>query len=127
MYAYDKLDKVAVTRQTGRLTKFGDVKESLTERDDRFVIFGPGDELTVSFPADGLPPLKSGWQRSFVLQTWGYCKDCSPFTATGDTIEPLPFAAMKSFPYGPNQYPDRLREYQRLWNTRQIGSSPDGR
>lgn len=124
VYAYDKLDKVAVTRQSGRLTTFGDVKELLTERDDRFVIFGPGDELTVTFPADRLPPLKEGWQRSFVLQTWGYCKDCSPFTATGDTIGPLPFHGMKSFPYGPNEYPGGLLEYQRLWNTRQIGSSP---
>jgi hypothetical protein len=121
VYAYDKLDRVAVTRQTGRLTKFGDVTELLTERDDRFVIFGPGDELTVTFDAGRLPPLKAGWTRSFVLQTWGYCKDCSPFTATGSTIEPLPFQAMKSFPYEAGAYPQHLEQYRRTWNTRQIG------
>jgi len=125
VYAYDKLEAVPVTRQAGRLTKFGDVTELLTERDDRFVIFGPGDELTVTFAADKLPPLPAGWKRSFVLRTWGYCKDASPWTATGDTIEPLPFQGMSNFPYGPGErYPQSPLhvEYLQRWQTRQIGT-----
>jgi hypothetical protein len=59
-----------------------------------------------------------------VLRTWGYCKDCAPFTAHGDTVEPLPFAAMQAYPPGPGErYPDtpKHREYLRKYNTRQMG------
>jgi tetratricopeptide (TPR) repeat protein len=124
LYAYDRLDRVPVTRLAGRLTRLGGVTELLHERDDCFVIFGPGDELTVTFAADALPPLPAGWQRSFVLDTCGYCKDASPFTATGGTVEPLPFQAMKTFPYGPSErYPQtpRHEDYQRRYNTRVMG------
>jgi len=124
LYAYDRLDPVPVTRLAGKLTKFGDVTELLHERDDCFVIFGPGDEVSVAFDATKLPPLPAGWKRSFVLRTAGYCKDASPFTAPGGTIEPLPFEAMSNFPYGTGErYPDtpRHREYQRVYNIRMIG------
>jgi hypothetical protein len=125
MYAYDRLDPVPVTRLAGKLTKFGEVTELLHERDDRFVIFGPGDEISVAFDATKLPPLPAGWKRSFVLRTAGYCKDASPFTAHGGTIDPLPFQAMTNFPYGPGEhYPTtpRHEEYQRRYNTRMIGT-----
>src|SRR5205807_7877664 len=88
----------------GRLTRLGDVSELLQKRDDRFVIFGPGDELTVRFDARYLPTLPGGWTRDFVLRAWGYCKDCGPFTATGDTIEPLPFHGMSAYPYGAKKH-----------------------
>jgi tetratricopeptide (TPR) repeat protein len=125
LYAYDRLDPVPVTRLAGRLTKLGAVTELLNERDDCFVIFGPGDELTVTFAADSLPPPTAGWKRSFVLRAWGYCKDASPFTATGATVEPLPFHAMKNFPCGAAEnYPvtPRHDDYQRRYNTRLIGA-----
>ena len=55
-----------------------------------------------------------------MLRTWGYCKDCSPFTATGATIEPLPFRAMGNYPYGPEKkYPHP--EEARRDNTRPVG------
>ena len=95
-------------RQSGRLTRFGDVTELLHQRDDRFVIFGPGDDLTVRFDAGSLPPLPAGWRRSYVLRTAGYCKDTALSTAHGATVEPLPFRAMRNYPYGPDQhYPAR--------------------
>ena len=59
-----------------------------------------------------------------MLRTWGYCKDCAPFTATGETVEPLPFRAMKHYPYEPEEsYPrdPRHEEYRRRYNTRQVG------
>jgi tetratricopeptide (TPR) repeat protein len=124
IYDYDRLAAVPVARPTGRLTRFGDVTELLRDCDDRFVLFGPGEELTVQFDATGLPALPPGWTRSFVLRTWGYCKDCSPFTDTGGTVEPLPFAAMHQYPYGRDeQYPRDAAhdDYRRLYNTRQIG------
>jgi Flp pilus assembly protein TadD len=124
VYDHDRLEKVPLTQLTGRLTRLGEVTELLQDRDDRFVIFGPGDEATVHFDARALPSLPQGWKRSFVLRTWGYCKSAGTFIATGDTVGPLPFAAMSNFPHGPGEhYPrtPRHEEYQRRFNTRRIG------
>ncbi len=117
---------VPITRQTGKLTRWGDVAELLRERDDCFVVFAAGDEVEVAFDASKLPSLPEGWSRSFVLRTWGYCKDASPFTATGTTVEPLPFHAMSNFPPGPGErYPEtpKHREYLRTYQTREVGNS----
>jgi tetratricopeptide (TPR) repeat protein len=120
LYDYDRLDSFPLSRLSGRLTRYGDVTELLRAADDRFVIFGAGDELGVRFDATGLPPLAEGWKRSYVLRTWGYCKDASPFTAHGETVEPLPFRAMSNYPYRADEkYPDP--EYDRKWNTRRVG------
>jgi hypothetical protein len=119
LYDYYRLDKVAVTRQTGFLTRFGDVAELLRARDDLFVIFGPGDEITVKFDARGLPPLPKGWMRSFVLRTQGYVKACGPLVVTGDTVEPLPFSKMSRFPYeGGETYPQtpQHKAYRQCYN-----------
>lgn len=124
VYDYDRVRGLPVNRLQGQLTRFGDVTALLRAADDCFVLFGPGDELTAEFNARTLPPLPQGWMRSFVLRTWGYCKDCAPFTATGDTVEPLPFRGMSRYPYGPDEhYPrDPLHdEYRRKYNTRLVG------
>ncbi len=120
LYDYDRIDAFHVTRLSGRLTRLGDVTELLRQADDRFVLFGPGDEVTVHFDAQALPDLPPGWKRSFVLRTWGYCKDAGPFTATGETVEPLPFRGMSRYPYDPEErYPHAadLAHY----HTRQVG------
>jgi Flp pilus assembly protein TadD len=119
--AYDdaKTEPVAVTRWVGHLTRLGDVTDLLRATDDRFVLCGPGDELTVRFDAAGLPELPAGWQRSFVLRTWGYCKDTSPTTATGGHVGPLPFRGMPNYPdFGTAKPPasDAAR-----WHTRPAG------
>lgn len=99
--AYDgaKTEAVAVTRWKGRLTRLGDVTELLRAADDRFVLCGPADELTIRFDAKGLPELPARWARSFVLRTRGYCKDTSTTTVTGGEVGPLPFAAMPNYPH----------------------------
>lgn len=125
IYDHDRIEAVPVSRQTGYLTRLGDVTELLRSVDDRFVIFGPGDEISLAFDAKGLPTLPPGWKRSFVLRSWGYTKSCSPFVAHGDTIEPLPFRAMSNYPYGPKEhYPTDAahEEYRRKYNTRAIGT-----
>jgi tetratricopeptide (TPR) repeat protein len=120
LYDYGRLDSFPVSCPSGKLTRFGDVTELLRAGDDRFVIVGPGDDLSVRFDAAKLPPLPGGWQRSYVLRTWGYCKDSSPFTALGETVGPLPFRAMSNYPYRPDEkHPDP--DYDRQWNTRQVG------
>jgi Tfp pilus assembly protein PilF len=119
-----RTESVAVSRWSGRFTRLGDVTDLLRRADDRFVICAPGDELTVRFDSRSLPPLPPGWTRSFVLRTWGYCKDASLFTAASAAVEPLPFRAMRKYPPGPDEkYPaDALHEeYRRRYNTRRIG------
>ena len=44
-----------------------------------------------------LPP---GWTRGYVLR-WGYCKDADLFTASGDSVGPLPWKGMSVIPTGP--------------------------
>jgi hypothetical protein len=91
----------------------------LTAADDRFVVSGPGDEITVRFDAAKLPAVPAGWERSFVLRARGYSKDTAPYTATGGNVEPLPFRAMKNYPdFGGVQAPttDAAK-----WNTRPVG------
>jgi len=106
---------------TGAYTKFGRVTELLTRTDDRFVIFGKGEEVTLEFPTKSLPLVPKGSVRSFLLKTTGYCKDMDPHTAFPDTVEPLPFHAMSAYPYPDEEhYPDDAehREYLKTFNTR---------
>jgi hypothetical protein len=123
-YDYDRLEPVAVTRWKGRFTRTGDVTELLTATDDRHVVCGPGDEVTVEFDATGLPPLPAGWKRSFVLRSWGYCKDTAPTTVTAGQVGPLPYRAMPHYPYDPAKHPppSAVIEYDRKWNTRPAGA-----
>jgi len=119
----EKTERAALVGLAGNLTRFGDVTELLQQRDDRFVLFGANDMLTVRFDARKLPPLPNGWTRSFVLRTWGYSKDTSPFTALNSTVLPLPFHGMSTYPYRADEhYPDDEfhREYQRQYNTRPV-------
>ena len=122
-YDYDRVEPVAYTKWRGKLTRKGDVTELLTQLDDQFVICGPGDEVTAEFDANSLPPLKAGWERSFVLRTWGYCKDTALATATSGQIGPLPHRGMKQYPYDPikEPLPVHVKEYDRVWNTRSAG------
>ncbi len=120
-YDDSQTEPVAVSAWKGRFTRFGDVTELLREADDRLVVTGPGEEITVKFDARRLPALPPGWTRSFVLRTSGYCKDNGPFTAAGGSTEPQPFRAMPHYPYGGERtYPRTplLQDYQRRFLTR---------
>jgi Flp pilus assembly protein TadD len=123
-YNDDRTEPVAVTRWTGNLTRTGDVTPLLTTIDDRFVLCGPGDEVTVEFDASTLPPVAPGHVRSFVLRTHGYCKDTALFTATGGAVGPLPFRGMGTYPGGAAdraKAPAGQVTYDREWNTRPAG------
>jgi hypothetical protein len=105
----------------GNYTRYGDVKTLLAEPDDRMVVMGSGDEIRLRFSASGLPPLPTGWERDFLLLVDGWAKDADANTAFSQTVLPLPFHAMSSYPYPPAEhYPsDRVHEdYVREYNTR---------
>ncbi|MFL5580099.1 MAG: CRTAC1 family protein, partial [Gemmatimonadaceae bacterium] len=122
-------DYADVTRENpwrpieGALTRFGDVLPLLGRADDMYVVMGPGDEATVQFDATSAGELKAGWKRTFLLYTDGWIKDSDLNTAHGTTVEPLPFHAIRSYPYSPGEaYPSDAahQRYLREYNTRVV-------
>ena len=83
----------------GIYTRYGDVRELVEQPDDRFVVMGSGDEVELSYDARALPPLPQGWVRDFLLLVDGWAKDADANTAFSQTVEPLPFHNMTSYPY----------------------------
>ena len=113
---------------TGRYTREGDVRELLLASDDMFVISRPGDELSLSFAANKLPPLPQGWTRTFLLYAEVFSKEMDINSASPDQIGPLPFHGMSRYPYRwPEHYPltERRREYLEKYNTRIVTSQVD--
>ena len=80
----------------GAFTRLGDVGDLVGEEDDLLVVMGAGDEMTLAFPVP--PGPKPGWKRDFLLESVGWDKDANLATAEGQTVEPLPFRGMRSYP-----------------------------
>jgi Flp pilus assembly protein TadD len=113
---------------TGRYTREGDVRELVLAADDMFVISRPGDELSLSFAADKLPPLPKGWTRTFLLYADGFSKEMDINSASPDQVGPLPFHGMSKYPYAwPEHYPvtEKRRAYMEKYNTRIVTSQVD--
>ena len=129
-YDYKKVSFTSPWKvMTGRYTREGDVRELLLESDDMFVISRPGDELSLSFAADKLPPLPKGWTRTFLLYGDGFSKEMDINSASPDQVGPLPFHGMSKYPYDwPERYPmtEKRRRYMEKYNTRVVTSAiPD--
>jgi len=95
----------------------------LQNADDKYIIADGGDEVTINFDATQLPTLPKGWKRDYLIYSEGWVKDGDLNTAYGQTVAPLPFHAMPSYPYGKNiMYPtDKAhRKYQEEYNTRKV-------
>lgn len=105
----------------GLYTRLGECLELVTAIDDRFVIMGSGDALTIQFDASTLPPLESGWRRDYLVFLDGWAKDRDPNTLEALHVEPLPFHAMSGYPYSSGEHfpdSDEHRAWRRAWNTR---------
>lgn len=121
-YDYSRVVKESVwAPMTGAFTRYGQVTELLEKADDLQVVMGGGDEITIEFEAPD-KPLPAGWVRDFVIYNVGWDKDADLNTIYGQNVEPLPFRAMKSYPYEPDQQfpttPAHL-EFLRKYQTRQ--------
>jgi len=120
-------DPVHWKSHIGGFTRYGDVRELLGSVDDRYVITRPGDEIALSFPAAGLPPLPAGWTRDYLLYADGFGKDMDVNSARPSGVDPLPYHAMSAYPPPPGEgYPIEapgMLDYLDTWNTRQIRSS----
>jgi hypothetical protein len=115
-------DQAPWNQAPGKMTRYGDVRPLLTTVDDRFVVFGAGDQLQLDYAASGLPPLPQGWQRDWLVRLDGYNKDGDFNNGWSQQVGPLPFHAMSGYPYGPTEhYPDDAEHtrYQAEWNTRE--------
>jgi hypothetical protein len=108
---------------SGNYTRYGDVLPLLSESDNKYIISNAGDETSVSFDAKGLPELRKGWKRDFLIHTIGWVKDGDINTALGSTVLPLPFHGMKSYPpTETDSYPNDSdhQKYIKEYNTRVV-------
>ncbi|MCP3693061.1 MAG: hypothetical protein GY917_12755, partial [Planctomycetaceae bacterium] len=102
----------------GQFTRYGNVLPLLTENDDQMAILGSGDALLVEFPVP-VADVPEGWTRDFILHTVGWDKDADLNTVYGQSVDPLPFQTMTSYPIPPTEvhgagrsYRDYLDRYQ---------------
>ncbi len=105
----------------GSYTRYGNVLPLLTGADNKYIISNAGDEATIEFDAALLPELKPGWKRDFFINFVGWVKDGDLNTAHGNSVLPLPFHGMKSYPPSLTDiYPDDpdLQKYNQEYNTR---------
>ncbi len=105
----------------GLYTRYGDVRSLVSRIDDRLLIMGSGDEVSLEFPAQNLPALPDGWSRDFLLLVDGWAKDADANTAFSQSVLPIPFHAMSAYPYKRDEHfpndPDH-QEYLREYLTR---------
>jgi Flp pilus assembly protein TadD len=114
------------SRASGYHTAYGNVLPLVTEKDDRFVIIGSGEEVSLEFDPSTLPALRPGWSRDYFLYADGFAKDMDFYSAYSATVEPLPFHGMGPYTYGMRtSYPaDRGRlEYRLGTNTRYVSGA----
>lgn len=99
---YDRMQPVApwLSTLSGWCTRYGDVQELVAKQDDALVILNCGDEVTLTFHADLLPPKPDGTQRRFFLYSSGWDKDGDYHVERGQTVEPIPFQNMDDQLYG---------------------------
>jgi hypothetical protein len=105
----------------GKYTRYGECVELLREVDDRFVILGAGDALTLKFDAHGLAAPPAGMRRDYFVYLDGWAKDRDPNTVQALEVEPLPFHAMSGYPYRADEhFPDDAAhvQWRKEWNTR---------
>jgi tetratricopeptide (TPR) repeat protein len=124
-YVYEDVSPTGpFARQAGDYTRYGDVLPLLTRVDDRFAVFGTGDEIALEFNPANLPSVPAGWTRDYFFLVNGYEKDMDFYAADGFTVEPLPFQSMRSYPYAGNYPEDREHlEYRLEYNTRHVSGN----
>jgi len=120
-YIYEKTSATGpYTRPAGAYTRYGDVRPLLDAVDDKFVVFGSGDEVALDFDPAKLPALPRGWTRDYFFVANGYEKDMDFYAYRGDTVDPLPFRDMRTYPYLGQSFPSDAEHLNYLleYNTR---------
>ncbi|HEX3351359.1 MAG TPA: FG-GAP-like repeat-containing protein [Terriglobales bacterium] len=100
LYVYEKTSPTGpYTRPAGAYTRYGDVRPLLAGYDDQLAVFGSGDEVVLDFDPAKLPALSKGWRRDYFFVANGYEKDMDFYAAEANTVQPLPFRSMGTYPY----------------------------
>ncbi|MGA9060378.1 MAG: FG-GAP-like repeat-containing protein [Terracidiphilus sp.] len=114
-------------RERGSYTRFGDVTPLVTSIDDRFVVFGSGEEIAAEFDATTLPALPAHWKRDYFFYANGFEKDMDWWDASPFTVAQMPFHGMSAYPYPASEKvpsdADSL-DYQLNWNDRFDSGEP---
>jgi hypothetical protein len=114
-------------RERGDYTHFGDVTPLLKSVDNRFVVFGSGEEIAAEFNAEKLPALPTHWKRDYFFYANGFVKDMDWWDASPFTVSQMPFHGMSAYPYSASEkYPDDAAslDYRLNWNDRFEAGAP---
>jgi ASPIC and UnbV/FG-GAP-like repeat len=107
--------------ERGSYTHMGDVTELVKGIDDRFAIFGSGEEIAAEFDTAKLPKLPAHWKRDYFFYANGFVKDMDWWDGSPFTVAQLPFHGMNTYPYAaPEHFPTDTGalDYQLKWNDR---------
>jgi len=113
--------------QRGNYTRMGDVTPLVNGIDDRYAIFGSGEEIAAEFDETNLPALPTHWKRDYFFYANGFVKDMDWWDASPFTVSQLPFHKMSAYPYPAGEsFPDDAPaiEYQLNWNDRFDSGEP---
>ena len=127
-YDYDRVSLTGpFQQQRGSYTRMGDVTALVSGIDDRYAIFGSGEEIAAEFDATKLPTLPAHWTRDYFFYANGFVKDMDWWDASPFTVAQLPFHAMSKYPYSASEkFPDDANaiDYQLNWNDRWDSGEP---
>ena len=127
-YDYDRVSLTGpFQHQRGNYTRMGDVTSLLTGVDNRFAIFGSGEEIAAEFDTAKLPVLPAHWKRDYFFYANGFVKDMDWWDASPFTVAQLPFHGMSTYPYPVSEkFPDDADalKYQLDWNDRWDSGEP---
>ncbi|WP_348264729.1 FG-GAP-like repeat-containing protein [Telmatobacter sp. DSM 110680] len=127
-YDYDRVSLTGpFQHQRGNYTHLGDVTALVKGVDDRYAIFGSGEEIATEFDTAKLPALPTHWRRDYFFYANGYVKDMDWWDAMPFTVAQLPFHKMSAYPYpATEKFPDDAGsiEYQLKMNDRFDSGEP---
>lgn len=127
-YDYDRVSLTGpFQHQRGSYTHLGDVTALVKGIDDRYAIFGSGEEIATEFDATKLPVLPPHWKRDYFFYANGYVKDMDWWDAMPFTVSQLPFHEMSKYPYPlTEKFPDDEGSinYQLKYNDRFDSGEP---
>ena len=94
-YDYDRVSLTGpFQHQRGNYTHLGNVTALVKGIDDRFAIFGSGEEIAAEFRSTGCRPLPAHWKRDYFFYANGFVKDMDWWDAMPFTVAQLPFHGM---------------------------------
>jgi len=127
-YDYDRVSLTGpFQHQRGNYTRMGDVTALVKGIDDRYAIFGSGEEIALEFDTATLPALAAHWTRDYFFYANGYVKDMDWWDASPFTVAQLPFHHMSTYPYPASEhFPDVTGsiDYQLNFNDRFDSGEP---